>query len=213
MAKLPPPPSAADLASVVPVLHVLPAGFEVWRIYKRGGKYPGGWSDFRHYGPIPGSRFDHHYRTALGDPCIQSRGIIYGAQEIVTCVAECFQWDGVVDRSRDEPWLVSFALAREVTLLDLCGFWPTTAGASMLINSDERRERTQGWSAAIYDAYPNIQGLWYGSSMAANKPVIALYERARAAVPRTPAFHRELTSSGLTGIVATCCQTLNYDLR
>lgn len=212
MAKLP-PPDVAKLASLVAMPYVLPAGFEIWRIYKRGGKYPAGWSDFRYYGPIAGSRFDHHQRNADGEPCDQSRGIMYGAKDIITCVAECFQLYEEVDRSRDEPWLVSFQLTSDVILLDLRGLWPTRAGASTLINSDIRRDLTQAWSAAIYDTYPDIQGLWYGSSMAANNPAITLYERARAAVPSAPTFHRELTSTALTRLLANCCDELKYDLR
>ena len=39
MPKFPEPP--ADLATVPPRLHRLPAGSELWRVYFRGGRHPG----------------------------------------------------------------------------------------------------------------------------------------------------------------------------
>jgi len=77
-------------------------------------------------------------------------------------------------------------------LLNLTKNWPTTAGASMTINSG-RRDHARLWSQAIYDAYPKIQGLWYCSSMDANRPAVALYERAESALPPVPAFHNPLS--------------------
>lgn len=214
MAKLPLPPPVAELRAIHPIPYILPAGSEIWRIYKRGGMSPTRWNDFRHHGPILRARFDHHRRNAKGEPCVQARGIIYGAhgdKSIVTCVAEFFQEDRTVDRVRDEPWLVCFALKADVVLLDLCGYWPTRAGASMLINCHERRALTQSWSGAIYEAYPDIQGLRYGSSLGATEPAIALYERAQSALPLTPTFHRDLASAGLTETRAECCDILGYD--
>ena|SRR5579864_4530552 len=210
MARLPLPPS--NLAAIDPSSYPLAAGSRIWRIYKRGGHHPGEWNTFRHKGPVPGSRFDHHDRST-GVGYAQLRGIIYGAMEIITCVAESFQSTAEVDRTRDEPWLVEFSVTVDVALLNLREFWPTKAGASMLINSDQRRDLTQSWSAAIYDVYPDIHGLWYSSSMAANNEAVAFYERAKGAISPVPSFHRPLSDPGLTAILADCCVTLGYDLK
>jgi hypothetical protein len=182
--KLPEPPSIADLAAVPPDWRVLPPGSELWRLYFRASAHPTGWHTFRDFGPL-GSRFDHH----LPPPRAQERAILYSATSILTCLAELFQDTRAIDVLHQEPWLVGFATLRPVRLLDLTGRWPTRAGASMALNSGPRA-RARRWSMAIYAAYPQAEGLWYPSSMHANQPSVALYERARDALPSAPFFHR-----------------------
>lgn len=61
-----------------------------------------------------------------------------------------FQDTRLVDRiSGDHPCLAAFAFRRDLLLLDVAGPWTTRAGASM----------------AIYDAFPDIDGILYASSM------------------------------------------------
>ena len=50
---------------------VVPGGTALFRVYFRGGDHPGTWNGFRHFGPVPSGRFDHH----LGRPHPQSRGV------------------------------------------------------------------------------------------------------------------------------------------
>ncbi|MBA2441367.1 MAG: hypothetical protein H0V53_03030 [Rubrobacter sp.] len=70
MAKLPYAPDPDGLAALLaPEVGALPAGSTLYRIYARGGEYPSGWSAFRTFGPLPGSRFDPHPGTGMGrDP-------------------------------------------------------------------------------------------------------------------------------------------------
>jgi len=51
----------------------------------------------------------------------------------------------------------------------------------MALNSGPR-PRARRWSAAIYDTYPHIGGLWYPSSMYGGTPAVALYERIEDAL-------------------------------
>ena len=104
-----------------------------------------------------------------------------------------------------------FSPDRQVRLLDLTGLWPTRAGASMAISSGPR-PRAREWSRAIYEAYPDAEGLWYGSSMCGNAPAVALYERAQDAVPRVPVFHRALAEPALLGMLEACARELGYAL-
>lgn len=214
MAKLPLAPPAAVLAARLPAArHVLPAGSRLWRIYRQGGDHPSQWWDFRYFGPTD-ARFDHHLRNASGEACVQSRGIFYagGNEEgILICLAEYFQSTRTINRKRRFPWLVGFDTVSDAVLLDLCSVWPTAAGASMAINTGPRiRART--WSSAIYDAYSDIEGLWYGSSMYMNKPAVALYERACHIIPSTPIFHRSLDDSALFRRLQEAATTLRYRL-
>jgi hypothetical protein len=204
--KFPEPP--ADLAATLsPRWHRLPAGAELWRVYVRGGRHAGVWNGWRAFGPVPGGRFDHHEPP----PRVQARAILYAAADGVTGLAEVFQAARLIDATTHQPWLAGFSLAAELTLLDLTGTWPTAAGASMAINSGPR-PRARRWSRAIYAAYPGVQGLWYPSSMHANRPSAALYERARSALAPAPCFHRALDDPLLADLLAWAAATLGYGL-
>jgi RES domain len=209
LAKLPKPP--ADLAAVPPDLLRLPAGTELWRLYKRGGRHPVLWNTFRAFGPLRTARFDHHLPDENDVPVLQERMTYYAAKEIATCLAEFFQDTRTISRDADEASLVGFALAEDLTLLDLTGRWPTRAGTSMAISSGPR-SRCRPWARAIYDAYPQVQGLYYGSSMHANRPAVALYERALPAMPSRPLFNRPLNDPALWRDLDRVARQLGYRL-
>lgn len=211
MAKLPAPPSAAELALVPPRLRTLAAGEILWRVYKRAGRHPVAWNTFRAFGPLSTARFDHHLPGRDGTPHTQKRRIYYAAAEIATCLAELFQETRTIDRAAEEATLVGFELARDVALLDLTGVWPTRAGASMALCSGPR-SRTRPWSRAIYEAYRGVQGLYYASSMHAHRPAVALYERAARALPRTPLVHRPLSDPALLVDLDRVARDLGYRL-
>ena len=206
MAKFPEPPTARAMAAIAPEVRTMPAGTRLWRIYFRGGRHPNFWDEFRSFGPTR-SRFDHHLPPARA----QERSILYAALEGPICLAEVFQQTRVIDRVASDPWLAGFDLKAAVDLLDLTGIWPTRAGASMVIASGPR-PRAQRWSQTIYEAYPHLQGLYYPSSMSANQPAVALYERALAAVPAKPVFHRPLVDPALRGLLGRSAKDLGYGL-
>jgi hypothetical protein len=106
---------------------------------------------------------------------------------------------------------VVFEVVRDVVLLDLTGLWPTQAGASMAISSGPR-PRAQRWSQAIYAAYPSVEGLLYGSSMHRNQPCVALYERARTALPAVPSLDRALDDAALSTRLNQAATDLNYGI-
>jgi hypothetical protein len=204
--KFPGPPSPGELAARLPAdLRALPRGTVLWRIYYRGGSHPTAWNRFRHWGPVPTARFDHHESPAHR----QTRGILYGALRVYTCFAEVFQETRTIEQSRNRPWLVGFEVTRKVSLLDLTRTWPTKAGASMAINSG-RRDRARGWSLRIYEDYPAVEGLYYPSSLDGNQPAVALYERAQGGLPARPLFHRALVDPGLNGAIARAALLFNY---
>jgi len=206
MARLPPPPSPDALAAILPRWEILPPGTEIWRIYRTTGDHPQQWREFRTWGPHHEARFDHH----LPPPREQDRGILYGARAITTCVAEAFQRTGVVARRENDPDLVCFKVTDVLWLLDLRGIWPTIAGASMALNSALDRERTQAWSRAIYAAYPNAHGLWYASSMHANEPAVALFERAMPLLASLPEFNLPLADPSLNLTLVTASHAVGY---
>lgn len=211
MSKLPEPPGVAALRGIDPQTLILPAGTSLARIYFASGAHPSRWSQFRSFGPVD-ARWDHHLPDAWGNAVEQGRGILYCAPDIDTCVAEVFQATRRIDRTRGAPWLVVFALREAVTLLDVRGSFATTIGASTAIHSGPR-SRARAWAAQFYDAYPNVQGVHYGSSMNGHAPAVALNERARPAMPRLPLFHRALNDDMLVDVLRRIALRLSYGLR
>jgi len=125
---------------------------------------------------------------------------MYIADSLLTCLAEVFQAKRRIDVVTAQPMLATFALARDVPLLDLVGLWPTRAGASTAIHSGPR-PRAQAWACAIYDAFPEIEGVLYCSSMNANQPTIGLFERALSALPLLPTSNDALSNPLLRALL------------
>jgi hypothetical protein len=88
----------------------------------------------------------------------------------------------------------------------LCGRCSTLRAAP----AAAKRPRARRWSQAIYAAYPNVEGLLYGSSMNANQPTVAFYERARAALPPAPCFHRALNDATLLRRFSRAASQIGY---
>lgn len=167
------------------------------------------WNEFRSGGQ-PASRFDHRIWPPPVPP--DGRRILYAAKDVHTPFAECFQATRNIDRVTDDPWLVGFELDRDVTLLDLTGAWPTRAGASLALSTGPH-SRARRWSQRIWDDYPNIEGLYYPSSMhGANYVSVALYERAETAMPASPLSNHALGDPALSGIVATAAWQFRYTI-
>ncbi len=216
MAKLPNTPDLDRLRAREPVLFSIPRGSVVHRVYRRGGAYPTLWNAFRFFG-LTSARFDHQLPDEGGGPSEQQRGVLYAATDIVTALAEAFQQGRTVNRLANRPWLVSFALASELTLLDLTGTFPISVGASMKLASGPTLY-SQNWSRGFYECYPGVHGLYYFGSLT-NRPVMALYERAlyeraldAGVFPATPSVHRSLHDPLLIEPLRNACRTIGYDL-
>lgn len=185
----------------------------LYRIFFSGGDFPTTWDEFRHFGPLS-SRFDHQLPNAMGEPEMQDRGILYGSvggEAIPTCLAEVFQNSKVIDRFSRAPVLCAFTLATSLTLLDLTGPFATRMGASMAINSGPR-PRARRWARVLYEAYPEIDGILYSSSMYGNRPALALFERAQPAVPTFADFHRSLADPALAFIIEKTGDHIGYSV-
>jgi hypothetical protein len=209
--KFPEPPGVAALRKIAPQTLILTADTTLARIYFAAGLHPSRWNQFRGFGPTA-ARWDHHLPNARGVAVQQTRAVFYCAPDVDTCAAEVFQATRRVDRTRNAPGLVVFALRQAVTLLDLRGTFATTMGASTAIHSGPR-SRARAWARELYEAYPDIQGLHYGSSMNGHAPAIVLNERAKQAMPDTPEFHRALNDDILVETLQQIALRLSYGLR
>ena len=207
MVKLPRDPADIDLPAT-PV--VLPAGTLLWRLYRRGGAHPSRWSQLRTFGPVPAGRFDHHPEP-VADHARGGAGVLYVGEHGPACVAEAFQSNRTIMRRFAAPHLVAFTLRRDVTLLDLCGPWPTAAGASQAIATGPRSS-SRAWARAIRAAYPDLQGLRYRSSMYGGEPVTVLNELARDALPARPEDDIALVDPTLTAYLDDIATAIRYRL-
>lgn len=207
-----PPPSPSELLQRVPLgpesVRILPAGTLLCRVYSRGGAYPYTWNEFRAFGPTS-SRFDHHLPSPKGTPHVQARKICYAAPQWMTCIAEVVQESGVLDPTTNEPWLAMFRLAREVRLLDVTGMWSNWARVGMDINYGNRA-RTREWSKVIYDAYPEVEGIWYLSRWHPEHVSAALFERAENAFAPAPEVHRALADPKFSTELLRAVRTFRY---
>jgi hypothetical protein len=209
--KFPEPPGVAALRGIAPQILILAADTRLARIYFATGHHPSHWNQFRSFGPTA-ARWDHHLPNTRSVAVQQNRAIFYCAPDIDTCAAEVFQATRRIDRTRNAPWLVVFALREAVTVLDIRGTFATKVGASTAIHSGPR-SRTRAWARELYDAYPDLQGLYYGSSMNGHAPAVALNERAQRAMPEQPQFHRALNDDMLVETLQQIALRLSYGLR
>jgi hypothetical protein len=209
VSKFPEPPGVAALRDIAPQTIALAADTSLARIYFATGPHPSRWNQFRGFGPTA-ARWDHHLPEARNAPIEQSRTVLYCAPDVDTCAAEVFQSTRRIDRTRNAPGLVVFALREAVTLLDLRGVFATTIGASTAIHSGPR---ARAWARELYEAYPDIQGLYYGSSMNGHAPAIVLNDRAQRAVPDQPRLHRSLNDDMLVEVLQRVAFRLSYGLR
>ena len=211
MAKLPRRPDPDRLRATEPSLTTVASGQLLHRIYERGGDHPTLWHAFRHYGPL--SRFDHHLAEEYGSPSLQERGIFYAATDVATAVAEFFQRNRRrVNRTRRQPWLVSFTLSGNARLLNLTDSFCLRAGASAKLVSGPFTH-AQNWSRGFHDAYPQVHGLYYLSSLT-NRPTVALYERAAGAslIPTETRFHRALADPLMHRVLTGIVDEIGYGL-
>ena len=211
MSKFPEPPGVPALRNIAPQTIALATGTPLARIYFAGGPHPSLWNQFRSFGPTA-ARWDHHRPDVRNASTGQSRAVLYCAPDVDACAAEVFQSTRRIDRTRNAPALVIFALREAVMLLELRGVFATTIGASTAIHSGPR-VRARAWARELYDAYPDIQGLYYGSSMNGHAPAIVLNDRALGAVPERPQIHRSLNDDMLVEVLQRIALRLSYGLR
>ncbi|GAC1332169.1 MAG: RES family NAD+ phosphorylase [Mycobacteriales bacterium] len=214
MSKLPLPPGPEQLAELRQAEDVIALApmTRLVRIYRTSGEHPTGWRSLRTFGPVPGGRFDPHpVRTDARPADAPGYGVTYLGLSLRTALAEVFQDTRTVDRRTGRPYLAVFRVRHAVRLLDLAGSWPTRAGASQAISSG-RRDRAQAWARAIYSAYDDVEGVWYPSAMDGGAPAVCLWQRAAAALPRTPEVNMPLDAPTLALPLARACGPIGYRL-
>lgn len=189
------------------------------RIYSRGGEHPTRWSQFRHHGPLPTARFDHHRPTDDGAPSDHlNRGTLYAAiptataPALHTCALEVFRDRGIINTQLAEPYIAIFTTSEPLTVLDLTDSdWVTRAGGNAAITSGPRAP-ARTWAQAIYAHYPGLHGVIYASSNLPTGRCVALFERAAPLIASSPMLNEPLAHAGLTPALADCAARFNLGL-
>lgn len=211
MPKFPTPPSPGDLITRAPIgeadLRRLEPGSLAWRIHRAAGAHAARWDRLRAFGPTD-ARFDPHPLPQGDHP---SCGVLYLADSVLGALAEAFQLRRAIDRHTDTPYLIGLRLTRPVAFLDMAGTWPTRAGASQSINTGPR-SRARSWARAIREAWPDIEGIAYPSSMCGGASCFALWQPAADAVPDRPEVSLPLDSPVLLGPLKRAAEDLGYRL-
>jgi hypothetical protein len=212
VAKLPPPPTAQHLRSVVGLgtddLVAVTTETVLWRIQRTVGPHVTPWNGLRHFGPAADCRFDPQPPPSRD---AQHEGVTYLAITPQTALAEAFQSRRLLDRHHGAPHLVGLRLVRPVQLLDLSRAWPTRAGASQAISSG-RRDVARAWAREVRVAFPELDGLWYPSSMDGGGFCLVLWNPAADALPTAPVLSRALADPALADRLAGAATRLGYRL-
>jgi RES domain len=215
MSRLPRPPAPAVLTSLLRPhedIVAVHSGTRLVRVFAAGGRHQQRWNTFRHTGPLAHARFDPQPPGPGGGAGAGGDGVLYFGLSVRTSVAEVYQQTSIVDRTYRRPQLVVFQPRRTLRLLDLTGLWPTRAGASQEISSGPK-DVTQAWARAIHEAFPDLDGLWYRSSMDSGDPAVCLWEPpAGDALPTNPDVLLPLDYPGLDLPLGRICEALNYTL-
>jgi hypothetical protein len=136
---------------------------------------------------------------------------MYCAEAYETAFAEFFQRQRSINRTNRKPWLVEFALAQPLTLLDLTGSWMLKVGGGPQIATGDRAQARK-WSRVFYEAFPDIDGLCYPSSLNTAWRTYALYERATRGIPSAPILHAPLTAPHVARYLAVAETETGYDV-
>ncbi|GAB3449862.1 RES family NAD+ phosphorylase [Actinophytocola sediminis] len=216
MSRLPQPPAPAALKTMLRPhedIVAVHSGTRLVRVFSAAGRHQQRWNTFRHSGPLAHARFDPHPPGPNGErAATAAHGVLYFGLSVRTSVAEVFQQTSIVDRTTRRPHLVVFQPKRTLNLLDLTGLWPTRAGASQEISSGAK-DVTQAWARAIRVAFPDLDGLWYRSSMDSGEPAVCLWNPPAAdALPAQPDILLPLDYPGLDLPLSRVCDSLNYTL-
>lgn len=202
--KLPLPPDPEELQFPPEHLHTLESDVVLWRVHRTSGDHVVPWDQLRYWGPAATMRFDPHEPP----PRVRERGVSYAALSVPTALAEVFQRTRVINARRGSPYLTAWSPSRPLTLLDLTRTWPIQAGASHALDAG-RRDHCRAWARATHTARPDLDGLWYHSSMTGGDAV-TLFTHSADSFPDRPILSLPLDHPGLRGHLLAAGAQIGY---
>lgn len=180
----------------------------LWRVFRTEGPHAVTWDQLRHYGPVPGMRFDPH---PLPTGMHRESGVMYAATRSHTALGEVFQSTRVIDRSMGGATIAAWIPSRTLRLLDLTSNWPVLNGAAAAMMMDDKTT-TQAWARAIDQRHGGeLDGLYHQSSIN-SEPLVTLFSRTERvpAFPARPSLSALLSDTTADEIVARAMWQLGY---
>jgi len=167
-------PSPPPVLPVNPPVHQLGPGEELVRFYNPKN---GPWDRQRSLGPLPGLRFDHQ----VASPGASSgRSVWYAATSLIGAVAEAFGNAGMIDEAANRR-LCKVRLRSQLSLINLVGLAARSLGLDQRIGTTTDYALCQAWARALYERYPESQGIrWRGRQ--AGSICVLLNDRADMSV-------------------------------
>ncbi len=148
----------------------MPSGLALLRFYNPAR---GDWATRRVFGSLDDMRFDHHPLPCRLHP---DRSIWYSAKSLRGAVAESFGRRGMIERGSTVR-LVLAQVRAEIRVIDLVGVAARAFGLTQEIAATNDYAASQQWARALYDHYPQLQGLrWRGRQ--SGSLCVALTDRA-----------------------------------
>lgn len=178
----------------------------LWRIHRTIGRHAAGWNQLRHYGPLPGMRYDPHPPPTREH---ERFAVAYTAPDIATAAAEMFQITRRIRAGRDLQ-LTAWSPTRHLALLDLTGSWALRNGAANALTAAPR-PTCRAWAHAIANTWPDLDGL-YAPSTLTGTPMIVLFAPARDSYPAAPAFSRPLDHPTIWAALARVADAIGYSI-
>lgn len=176
----------------------------LWRIHPAKGPHPIRWNALRTFGPLVTARFDPHPLPPGDHP---GYGVAYTAFDLATCAAEVFRASRTIALS-DQHDVTGWRPTRDLQLLDLTDTWALRNGAANSLAS-WRRPTCRAWSAAIRDAWPDLDGLVSRSTMT-GREMVTLFEPSLTAFPPAPEFRRPLDHPAIQATMARVAIECGY---
>lgn len=197
----------ASLSGFTPATRKIAAETVLWRIHSTAGLFPTAWDELRHYGPLPGARWDHHPEPAGEYPQL---GIAYLGFDPLTCLAEVFQDERSIN-TRDGQYLTGIRLHRKLTLLDLSTDWFLRIGGtsgSVIGSGHDAKETSRSWARLLYSTWPAFDGMVAPSAIVPGREIVAIWKGS--AFPESPSLSERLDSPIILNDISNLAETIGY---
>lgn len=165
------------------------------------------WGQLRTWGPVSRCRWDPQPPPPGEHPGV---GVLYTADELLTCTAEVFADTRLIDTRSDAPVLQVWYPNRPLRLLDLSSRWALRNGASVSLDSASR-STCRAWSRAVRAQRPGTDGLRVRSTMT-GQPMTVLFSAAADSIPTFPAENAPLDDPTVHALLCELAPQIGYDV-
>jgi len=144
------------------------------------------------------------WRVGFGEKPL---GAIYCSDSWQTCIGKAFQGSATIDPFRDDPYMVGFELARDISLFDLRQESMLKTWAHYTRNGT--RMQAQHWAWVVRDKFEDLDGICYYPKRYPNSVTLFIWAEEFQGTLR---FRRNLSDSGMIPYLDRVASELGYYL-